>query len=322
MNEVGTTSEAGPSSVSSGPSSVCSKRVMEHEIIWPKRRKKDEGNKIFAFSIDNWDTVEGVEVGGKRFEFLEKKATSHYLSLAHHQLEIVCPGITLHLPCSPAVQSDLRVYRQSKLVCEEVGMLPDLPAKSAYSITPRKSPGKTGGSESEDEGPPDFEIQPCFETDSLVLHFDVLREAYSVIRTHGTYNAPGKAFIVQLGEFLKFSTSNPNCYRCRQSTSVGPTQPGAFYAVWVIPSSQRRTSSSSTEPESSGANVEHVHERYADCVLYDIDTGINPVVVEIKSDINIPSRNHSLEQMVGLWGPRQQAMLGLELEPGRIKTKE
>ena len=145
MNEVGTTSEAGPSSVSSGPSSVssgpssiCSKRVMEHEIIWPKRRKKDEGNKIFAFSIDNWDTVEGVEVGGKRFEFLEKKATSHYLSLAHHQLEIVCPGITLHLPCSPAVQSDLRVYRQSKLVCEEVGMLPDLPAKSAYSITPRK----------------------------------------------------------------------------------------------------------------------------------------------------------------------------------------
>ena len=126
MNEVGTstaTSEAGPSSVSSGPSSVYSKRrVKEHGIFWPKRRKKDEGDKIFAYSIDNWDTVEGLEVGGKHFELMERKATSYYLSLAHHQLDIVCPGITLTIQCSPAVQSDLRVYRQSKLVCEGVGL--------------------------------------------------------------------------------------------------------------------------------------------------------------------------------------------------------
>ncbi|CAI8008666.1 hypothetical protein GBAR_LOCUS5929 [Geodia barretti] len=324
MNEVGTstaTSEAGPSSVSS------KRRVKERGIFWPKRKKKDECNKIFAYSIDNWDTVDRVEVGGKRFDFMERKATSYDLSLAHHQFDIVCPGTTLTLQCSPAVQSDLEVFRRSKLVCDEVGLLPELPDKSVYSITPRKSPERPAGSDSGDEGPPDFEIHPCFEKESLAqlqYNFDDLRDAYSVIRTHGTYNAPGKAFIVQLGEFLKLSTSNPDRYRCRQSTSVGPNQPGAFHVMWAVPS-QRRTISSSTEPESSGEHPvvrqEHVHERYADCVLYDIHTGINPVVVEIKSDINRASRNQNLEQMVGLWGPRQQAMLGLELAEGRVKTK-
>lgn len=59
-----------------------------------------------------------------------------------------------------------------------------------------------------------------------------------------------------------------------------------------------------------------VNERYADNIVYNKVSAINVNVSEVKKseeDHTIKSQNQNNEQMLGLWRPLQQVMLGLEL---------
>ena len=63
------------------------------------------------------------------------------------------------------------------------------------------------------------------------------------------------------------------------------------------------------------------HDRYADNGAYDEALELTVIVVEVKQDEHTPSESQNNEQMVALWKPKQQAMLGLELNAARVKPK-
>ena len=101
------------------------------------------------------------------------------------------------------------------------------------------------------------------------------------------------------------------------STSTGQVQPGAFFIKWVT---KKRVLRSTQESDT----IASCFERYGDAVSYNVCTHINEIVAEIKQSNEDPTTTtteaptpttaeaqHN-EQMIGLWVPNQQAMLGLK----------
>ena len=109
------------------------------------------------------------------------------------------------------------------------------------------------------------------------------------------------------------------------NTSTGQVQPGAYFIKWVTIKRLLRNSQESD-------TITSCYERYGDGVLYNIRTHINEIVAEIKQSSEdpttttaeaptpttaeaptpTPAEAQHNEQMIGLWVPNQQAMLGLE----------
>ena len=93
------------------------------------------------------------------------------------------------------------------------------------------------------------------------------------------------------------------------NTCTGQVQPGAFFIKWVI---KKRVLRSTQESDT----IASCFERYGDAVSYNVCTHINEIVAETKQSNEDPTTTtaeaqHN-EQMIGLWVPNQQAMLGLE----------
>ena len=98
------------------------------------------------------------------------------------------------------------------------------------------------------------------------------------------------------------------------NTSTGQVQPGAFIIKW---DTKKRSLRNSQESD----RITSCYERYGDGVLYNIHTHINEIVAEISENSTTTTAEaptpttaeaqHN-EQMIGLWAPNQQAMLGLE----------
>ena len=138
--------------------------------------------------------------------------------------------------------------------------------------------------------------------------FDELTKACQAATAVGFVSCCGKNFFQTLCEYANRCCFNESEHKYLLNTATGSFQPGAFYIKWpwVVASVQ-------------SGDVEATRERYADAVAYNKNTHLNEIVSEIKQDDSSEDEEDSTsaeaqhnQQMIGLWRPEQQVMLGLE----------
>ena len=223
------------------------------------------------------------------------------------------------LPTKPSPGS----FPKAKLLREYVTRLLQLPLefndvpfprRFLKIIQPQEREARmpSGDHDSDDEQIPDPAIRPPFT--SVELHiaqylYDCLCEAYLVGRGVGFSNA---AMVVTIMKFLqRVSTVSP--FKCLHTTSTWCDQPGAMCLKWQ----SVRDKGLRSPPE----HVIDTRDRYPDCIVYDMVNRLSIIVVEIKKNEDDPSRVLNNEQLVGLWGNQQQAMLGLEVTGITVRPK-
>ena len=149
-------------------------------------------------------------------------------------------------------------------------------------------------------------LTPAFATDELVvLNFQYsghLWDSYQAARVKGFQNAMGKFLFVELGNFL--INIHPLClYTSACSTNPkGDAQPGNFLVILTDECRELRANST--------PKIRKQQRRIADYVMYDRRNDMYSIVGEIKSDARDDAEVQNVEQMVGLFRQRQQAMLG------------
>ena len=76
------------------------KRDREYsEELWPRRRKRDEANRILAQSHGACNLVESIVMGEISYTYVEHVADFN-LYISHHMFEITSSDTTMHLlPC-------------------------------------------------------------------------------------------------------------------------------------------------------------------------------------------------------------------------------
>ena len=112
-------------------------------------------------------------------------------------------------------------------------------------------------------------------------------------------------------ELLEFLL--PKDFECRLSTSPnGDFQPGSFEITWIVePHLDRRAANSSQA---------YTQPRVAAVVAYHPGKEFFAFVVEVKSDKD-NTEAQLQEQMVGLFHPQQQVMLGLSVHPQKVSPR-
>ena len=146
--------------------------------------------------------------------------------------------------------------------------------------------------------------------------FDRLRRAYFAAHEIG---CTGKHFFQCLLDFAIRCLPEDRLghHLALLNTSTGQVQPGAFFIKWAAKKHVLRNTRESDM-------ITSCYERYGDGVLYNKCTHINEIVAKIKRSTEDPitttaeaptptaaEAQHN-EQMIGLWAPNQQAILGLE----------
>ena len=149
-------------------------------------------------------------------------------------------------------------------------------------------------------------ITPAFATDELVvLNFQYsghLWDSYQAARVKGFQNAMGKFCFVELGNFL-INIHALCLYTSACSTNPkGDVQPGNFLVILTDECRELRANST--------PKIRKQQWRIADYVMYDRRNDMYSIVGEIKSDARDDAEVQNVEQMVGLFRQRQQAMLG------------
>lgn len=286
------------------------------EEMWPKRKALTMANIIHAPSINAWNSVEYVIVGGQRLPYLECRNSTLNITLSSNLLELYDSlGTKYNVPCLASELHD-KSYYKAKVLIDAASKLPKLKDQE-YKITLRNIPGNDGGdgSDSDDEPVPYPRDEGAFTEKQLVLVqfcFDNLRIAFKSARSVGFVNCCGKNFFEKLCLYTNRSCVNECEHLYLLNTSKGNAQPGAFFVKWAVKERLLRSNSGTKFVEIS-------KERYADGVAYNTQTLLYEIVSEIKED-NVQEgedtpttaeAQHN-EQMIGLWRPRQQTMLGLE----------
>ena len=286
----------------------------------------DKANIIYASSIGAWNNIEYIILDGKKLTYTEVLDATFNIILSNYIVEVIDgSGRAYPLPClSQEVLGN--TYGKAKLLLDGSSELPSLSENHNYVIVQQKCSGISGeGSDSGDEAVPYPAIDPPFSEMQLGVVqfcFDRLKKAYLSARAVGFVNCCGKNFFERMCDYTNHCCSNKDEHLHLINTAKGSFQPGAFYVKWAIPNRPLRTSQSSVVP--------HTHERYADGVAYNVSTFLNEVVAEIKWDNEnedysdsepTTARAQHNEQMVGLWQPEQQAMLGLEFYTDYVVPK-
>lgn len=291
------------------------------EDLWPKRRRKNEANIVSGPSEYAWNLVEHIEVGEEEFSYVEHhgfhlkmKLSLNVVNLSDSQQTFELP-LPLHLPDE--------VYPRAKVLLDAVRSLPNLSDEDRYEITACGSAGRSAQpSDSDDESITYPSSPPPFSPAELAVVnyvFEYLRRAYVAATTIGYYNCTGKLFFRCLLDFAIrcLPEDKHGHHLALLNTSTGQVQPGAFFIKW---DTKKRSLRNSQESD----RITSCYERYGDGVLYNRHTHINEIVAEIKQSSEAPTpttaeapspnpaeAQHN-EQMIGLWVPNQQAMLGLE----------
>ena len=300
------------------------------EDLWPKRRRKNEANIVFGPSEYAWNLVEYIRVGEEEFNYYEDHGFHLNMQLSLNIVNLSnSSGQTFELPLPLHLPAE--VYPRAKVLIDAVRSLPNLSNEDRYEITQCGSAGRSAQpSDSDDESitypsyPPPFSQTEL----SVVKHeFGELRWAYVAATTIGYYNCTGKNFFQRLLNFAIRCLPEDRLghHKALVNTSTGQVQPGACFIKWVT---MKRLLRNSQESDT----ITSCYERYGDGVLYNIRTHINEIVAEIKQTSEDPTTTtaeaptpttaeaptpnpaeaqHN-EQMIGLWVPNQQAMLGLE----------
>ena len=300
-----------------GESQGKGKRKVEYDgSLWPVKKPPSLSNVVYAKSLDDWNSVEEIQIGETRFPFFSNKRRSDIL-LSHSTFRIWY-GSNVDNLIVPT-NGDVSRFAKCRLLREYVGRLLNLPSDFVNLNFPRCYPVVMQDEEAEGRAPadePDSDdeqvadpptVKP-FKDEELVIiqhYYTLLCEAYQVGRGVGFSNAAGKGFVVALVHFLKLvDTCSP--FKCLFSTATGPDQPGAMSIRWV-------TSGSLNSRSGPPKLLTTVRDRYSDVVVYDIVNQVTLVVVEIKPTEEDASQSQHNEEMGGLWDRRQRAMLGFEL---------
>ena len=102
------------------------------EELWPKRRKKEEANTIFAPSEGVWNGVESIKIGDISHIYLEHEARYNLL-LSQHVFELTYGDTTMFLPCRTVPDDITSSFGRAKLLYETVRVLPTLGTRE-YTI--------------------------------------------------------------------------------------------------------------------------------------------------------------------------------------------
>ena len=220
-------------------------------------------------------------------------------------------GVEHTIPCREDFASQdywNKLYSMARVLIEACGKLPMLEKNKNYLVeqpsTSRGNPG--GGSDSDDEPvpyPPNEQPFTNLELAVVNYTFTQLKNAYTAAKAVGFVNCCGKAFFVELCRFTYLVKLGNSPHKALLSTGKGCCQPGAFFINWEVPSRPLRSNQTS--------NTIQNFERYADCVSYNKTTFMNEIVTDNSSSDEEHTLQHN-EQMVGLWKPGQQVMLGFE----------
>ena len=201
----------------------------------------------------------------------------------------------------------------AKILCEAVAALTRTPCKPLIPITDAGNPGVSAEeSESGDEVPPSLPLPALSKEEvwHLQVFYKRLYERFYEAKKAHFHNAQGKCFVRELLEFLL-----PKDFACRLSTSPnGDFQPGSFEITWIVePHLDRRAANSSQA---------YTQPRVADVVAYHRGKEFFAFVVEVKSYSDKDTTEAQLqEQMVGLFHPQQQVMLGLSVHPQKVSPR-
>ena len=295
------------------------------EKIWPMRGNPSDSNVIYAAQEGGWESVESVTINGTIYEYNELEECDYelYLSSGIFKIKSESEAAELSLPCKPV---DCDAYRRAKFLYEKVAILPNLSRGSggadseAHVITCRARPGREADTDSGGDDIPDPPIIPVYtEAQMGVVNFvfnNCLLVNYKSAMAVGLYNCVGKYFLDGISTFADLCTraniTQGSNFMCRHNTSTGSPQPGAFWVKWSIPKKGNLT-------EGSRSIVQR--ERYADHIIYDRSTSINVVVGEVKESAESAIEAQNNEQMLGLWKPSQQAMLGIEAHGQILRPK-
>ena len=157
---------------------------------------KREGNKIYANSKDDWESVSSIEVGGEKFKF---ERTTLKLDFDVQ----LCPNRSIDVfdALPPITASTYESNLAARIRCDAV-----LP-KAKYSRVEPYTQRATRGTESDsgDEGAEDEEIPSVFTVEELTFfHRDLgnLHKRYYQAKFVNFQNAYGKFFYKKLCEFL------------------------------------------------------------------------------------------------------------------------
>lgn len=128
----------------------------------------------------------------------------------------------------------------------------------------------------------------------------------------------GKHFLDNISIFADLCTqldvTRRSMFLHTHNTSKGAPQPGAFWVKWSLPKKVNL---------SQGGHLRSIipRERYADNIVYDRNTFINVLVAEVKESEESAIEAQNNEQMLGLWKPSQQVMLGIEAQGQILRPK-
>lgn len=287
-----------------------------NEIVWPKRRPGGQANIIYSPEIGSWARVERVKIGESTFLYQEHRGSTYSLCLSNNTFEVITHPVIITYPVELKV-FNTTTYAKAKELTDAVSVLPQLQHGQCCKIKQREVQGDVGGtSDSDDESVPYPRVEPAFTSEEMVvLHFlfGNLQESYLTGREVGFTNCVGKDFAQSLCKYTNHSCLQKGERKyLLNTTSKGSTQPGAFYIKWSLPSRLLRSTDTNDDSLST-------LERYSDVVAYNTTSLFNEIVFEVNDDAEEPKEaemtsaepQHN-EQMLGLWRPDQQAMLGFE----------
>ena len=176
-------------------------------------------------------------------------------------------------------------------------------------VTNEANPGISAeDSESGDEVAPSPAVPNPFiniELGVVQYKYKRLHKAYHTALEANFDNAQGKVFVQELLVFLL----PQEVYCCEISTSPhGDKQPGALTVEWVT---HKPSPLQSRIKESDAVKTQ---ERCADVIAYNEEKKHHTIVIEVKCN-GKDAKPQLLEQMCGLFHPRQKFMLGLQVHP-------
>lgn len=206
-----------------------------------------KGNSIYATEKDNWEHVDAVAVGEEKFYFRIEMVLV-FISIRLSPTRRIKPSFQL-----PSVQNtSIDSNRAAHIHCASIRLLAE---REYVQFVPYVQPAASAASDSDDEGPPDFEIPSVFNDNELFLMMTQHRKLYTLFnqarRVHFE-NAYGKLFFMAFCELLL-----PNLECLISTNPKGLHQPGSLCVKWVTPG----------KDTSGSAVIETAQDRVADFVV-------------------------------------------------------